>query len=57
MEQHERYHISLAAMNDVFCKMPWSFAPLTNSSLRAYGSCFLSPDEMNTLGLEGDADP
>lgn len=47
------FHIDLAVMEEAFAKLPWAYEPLARNSLRCYGNCFLTPDEMNTLGLNG----
>jgi FADH2 O2-dependent halogenase len=45
-----QYCIDLSEMERAFARMPWSFAPLSERGLRSYGSCFLTPHEMNTIG-------
>jgi FADH2 O2-dependent halogenase len=48
----QRYHIDLDAMEEAFTRIPWTFEPLARNSLRGYGNCFLTPHELNTLGVD-----
>ena len=50
IRQRPQYCIDLGEMERAFARMPWSFAPLSERGLRSYGSCFLTPHEMNTIG-------
>jgi hypothetical protein len=39
-------------MEEAFTRIPWTFEPLARNSLRGYGNCFLTPHELNTLGVD-----
>jgi FADH2 O2-dependent halogenase len=47
-----QYDVDLEYMEKAFAVLPWAFEPLSRNGLRSYGTCFLTPDEMNTLGME-----
>jgi FADH2 O2-dependent halogenase len=46
------YGIDLWGMQAAFAKLPWALGPLAKNGLRAYGQCFLTPDELGNLGME-----
>lgn len=52
LRSRPEYCIDLGEMERAFASMPWSLAPLSQHGLRSYGSCFLTPHEMNTIGAD-----
>lgn len=42
-------------MQESFAKLPWALGRLAKSGLRAYGQCFLTPNELRARGTEPPA--
>lgn len=52
VQSRREYHIDLAALDDAFGRMPWTYRPLAENGLRCHGNCFLTPAEMAGLGVD-----
>ncbi len=46
------YRIDLKGIEAAFARQPWAYEPLARHGIRAHCTVFLSPREMNTIGLE-----
>ncbi len=46
-----RYQIPLEKMGEVLRTLPWAYEPLSRSGLRCYSNAFLTPHEMDSLGV------
>jgi FADH2 O2-dependent halogenase len=53
VQARPQYAIDLAYMEKAFAVLPLVYEPLSRNGLRAYGTCFLTPDELATLGIDG----
>tara|TARA_R110002096_G_scaffold82931_1_gene192762 strand:+ start:1895 stop:3568 length:1674 start_codon:yes stop_codon:yes gene_type:complete len=47
------YRVNLGLMGDALGRLPWTYASLASNGLRAYASTFLTAEELNSIGVEG----
>jgi hypothetical protein len=47
------YRINLPDLESAFSKQPWAYEPLARNGIRCHSTVFLTPHEMNTIGLPG----
>jgi len=48
----EPYRVDLDLMGEALGTYPWTYEALSRNGLRAYGTAFLTGDEVNTIGAE-----
>ena len=54
MESDDRFDMHIDALTTGLGQHPWVFEPLKRHGVKAYSDAFLTPDEIETLGIRSD---